>query len=59
MLCKKIVLMFSKLIRMHKVGQIHDIMKGKMIEFLSGSEVECEFHHSRLFVLGKTRTYLS
>ena len=47
------------LFRMYKVGQIHDNIKSEMSEYFTNEAVECEFHHSGLFVLGKSRTDLS
>ena len=38
---------------------MHDIIKCEMTEHLTKAAVECEFHHSRPFALGKSRTDLS
>ena len=56
---KRFYYCFKELIRVYKVGQINNIIKWKMFEYLTNEAVECEFHHSGLFVLGKSRTGFS
>ena len=56
---KRLSYCFKKLIRFYKVGQIHDIIKSKRIEYLENYAVECEFHQFRLFSLDKSSRDLS